>query len=542
MQNTASLPSADGNRQPVPTPPPPAPDSKVESAAPAPLWQRIVSGILVVVILGAFCGYVLGVQFPSLVGHKDDDNKGSAKDRDPAPVPGVSLVKGSPHTLAIPEDVRTVLGIRKGHRDALAAAKPPTVMKPLLLPGSTALDPTRLARIRARFAPARVVEIGQVHGFSPKTGQSTFRELRPGDRVRKGDVLGVFYSVDVGSKKNDLLDALVQLILDQRILDDAEKHREAVPAVFMHTQERAVQGDRNAISRAWNNLKAWDIPQEEIDALQEEAKKIAADKNAWFQTPEGKWVKGEKQAKSGNTDDLDKVKENPWGRVTLRAPFDGVIVERNLHVDEMVVDNTVNLFQIADVNRLLVNANAPEDELPTLEALDQSQRRWTIRTVGVTAAAGLPGTIDEIGYLIDPNQHNAIIKGYVNNPGQRLRAGQYVSATVQIPPPEGVVEIPVGALVDDGKQSLVFVQTDAAKSHYTMRRVQVTHRFDQRVFVRSTPIPKEEQFTRREAEEGLLPKEPLRPSERVLQAGVGELKAALLSLESQAEKERKDSK
>ena len=44
-------------------------------------------------------------------------------------------------------------------------------MRPLVLPGSTALDPTRLARIRARFAPARVVEIAQVQDPFPKTGQ-----------------------------------------------------------------------------------------------------------------------------------------------------------------------------------------------------------------------------------------------------------------------------------------------------------------------------------------------------------------------------------
>ena len=154
----------------------------------------------------------------------------------------------------------------------------------------------------------------------------------------------------------------------------------------------------------------------------------------------------------------------------------------------MVVDNTVNLFQIADVNRLLVLANCPEDSLPTLEALSQNQRRWTVQTVGANSAAGLPGTIDEIGYMIDPNQHTAIIKGYVDNPGRHIRAGQYVTATVQIPPPAGVVEIAVDALVDDGRQSLVFVQPDADKHHFTMRRVHVTHRFDHSVLVRSTPI------------------------------------------------------
>ena len=124
-------------------------------------------------------------------------------------------------------------------------------------------------------------------------------------------------------------------------------------------------------------------------------------------------------------------------------------------------------------------------------------------------------------------------------PDSVLRGGQTVSATVRIPPPPGVVEIPIDALVDDGKQSLVFVQAaDAAKPQYTMRRVQVTHRFDQRVFVRSTPIPKAEQMTAQETEEGLLPKEPLHPGERVLQTGAGELKAALLNLESLAKKQR----
>ena len=457
------------------------------------------------------------------------------EDPRPKESPAIALVRGQPHTVEVPEGVRAALGIRKGKQDLFAVAQAPTTMRPLVLSGSTALDPTRLGRIRARFAPARVVEIGRVHDFSRKTGRTEFRELRPGDRVAKGEVLGIFYSVDVGSKKNDLLDALTQLQLDQKVLDNVEKHLAAIPEVFRITAERAVQTDRNQIDRALHNLEAWDIPQGEIDALREEAKKQAADKNAWSKTREGRWVSGEKPATDDKIDP-GKNNENPWGRVTLRAPFDGVIVERNLHVDEMVVDNTVNLFQIADVNRLLVIANAPEDQLPVLEALDRGGRRWTVQTAGAGSAAGLPGTVDEIGYLIDPNQHTAIIKGYVDNPGQRLRAGQYVAATVLIPPPASVVEIPVDAIVDDGQQSLVFVQTDAAKPQYTMRRVQVTHRFEQKVFVRSTPIPKEERLTAREAEEGLLPKEALQPGERLLRSGTGELKAALLDLESQPEK------
>jgi cobalt-zinc-cadmium efflux system membrane fusion protein len=218
--------------------------------------------------------------------------------------------------------------------------------------------------------------------------------------------------------------------------------------------------------------------------------------------------------------------------VTLRADRDGVVVESNLEMGEMVVDNTVNLFQIADVSRLQVVANCPEDALPALEALDHRERKWAIRTVSAPADEGLPGTIDEIGYMIDPNQHTAVIKGYVVNPGKRIRAGQYVTATVKVPPPDDVVEIPTDALLEDGLQSVVFMQPDAALHKFTMRRVQVTHRFERSVFVRSSSIPKDEQLTAREADEGLLPKEPLRAGERVLLSGAVELKAALLELES----------
>ena len=106
---------------------------------------------------------------------------------------------------------------------------------------------------------------------------------------------------------------------------------------------------------------------------------------------------------------------------------------------------------------------------------------------------------------------------------------------MKIPPPGDVVEIPTDALLEDGLQSVVFVQPDAAVHRFTMRRVKVTHRFDRSVFVRSSPIPKEEQLTALEAEEGLLPNEALRSGERVLLSGSVELKAALLELESRPE-------
>jgi cobalt-zinc-cadmium efflux system membrane fusion protein len=488
--------------------------------------------LIVAVVLVIFLGFVLGVRLPGMAAAEE------VKIEPPKRL-GVDLVKGQPHTLFVPEDVRAALGIRKGGKDRIEIVQVPTTTRPLKLYGSTTLNPAKEVRIRVRFTPCRVVKIG-THLVFPgdegnDSGQTQERELQPGDRVQKGDVLGVFFSVDVGSKKNDLLDALVQYELDQKIYDNATERSDALPEVMVNTLWSKVVTDRNAINRALNNLLVWDIPQEEIDALQEEAKKISSDKNAWFKTRAGRWVKRQKQEKTGH--DPDKENDNPWGKVTLRAPFEGVIVERNITVHELVQDPTTNLFRIAQVDRMLVIANAPEDELPTLNALKPDQRTWTVNTVGVNALSGLKGRIGEVGYLIDPNQHTAIIKGYINNPGERIRAGQFVSCTIQIPPPKDVVEVPMNAVVEDGRNAVVFVQTDPAKQHYTMRRVQVTHRFEKTAFVRSKPFTEKERLTAEDKEMGMLPLEPLRPGERILSFGVGELKAALLDLESRPVKD-----
>ena len=83
----------------------------------------------------------------------------------------VELVAGKPNSLMVPEDVRKSLGIRVGNVEQIAVAEKPTRTRPLVMPGSTALDPARLIRVRVRFAPADVVEIGKIddpHSFAGK--------------------------------------------------------------------------------------------------------------------------------------------------------------------------------------------------------------------------------------------------------------------------------------------------------------------------------------------------------------------------------------
>jgi cobalt-zinc-cadmium efflux system membrane fusion protein len=420
----------------------------------------------------------------------------------------VELVEDVPRTLSVPERVQQALGIQGTY-----LVQEPKQGRPLVMPGSTALDPASVMRVKTRFN-AEVTEITEVPDANRRTasGKTAMRELRPGDSVRKGDVLAVVWSIDVGGRKSDLVDALVQLRLDEKRLKAREElyAKGSIPEDTLLQTRRDVVSDRNAKERAERTLRTWNVPDREIKEVYDEAELV---------------IEREGQR--------DTAKEQRWARSELTAPRAGTIVERNVSIGEYVADNTVNLFTIADVDRLLVMANPPEDAIPELLALKGDKLRWTLQTVGSTP---IKGPIEEVGYLVDPAQHTAVVKGYIDNPDRRLRAGQFVTATVELDAPPNVVEVPLTALAEGGKQSFVFVQPDPSKPNYTLRRVLVTHRFENTAFVRSFLTAREEKLTPEEDAQGFQPPRPLQPGERLITSGVLELRAALEDKESKAEK------
>jgi cobalt-zinc-cadmium efflux system membrane fusion protein len=475
--------------------------------------------VMALAVLVGFVAYVTGL-IPGMSAAQEPVAQQDAP-------PNIKLVADKPHTLSVPPDVRAALGIRKGGEDQTATVEVPTQTRPLVLSGSTGLDPSQLFRIRVRFTPAEVMKIGEAQERIKDTDYGLSREWRTGDVFHKGQLLGSFYSIDVGNKKNDLVDALAQLRLDLDILDasQAAYNRASLSLLDLLAAERAVRGDFNAIERAENTLRAWGIPEADVESVRQEAAEIIK--------------KREQEKKTGIKPNRDpkQLEEQlkRWAQVEIRVPaeFDGAtIVERNLNVRDVVVDNTLNLFQIARVDPIMVYVNAPEEDLPRLQKLNDAQRHWTIRTVG--EEDGIDGRIEDIGYIIDPAQHSAVVKGHIPNEGGRLRGGQYVTATVKLPPPDDVVAIPPNALADDGRQAGVFVEI--ADGVYTFRRVEVVQRFDHSIFVRSRfPNGQDVQaLTPEEQAQGLLPRQALKPGEKVITAGVLELKKELEDREASA--------
>src|SRR5262249_10439275 len=162
-----------------------------EGVVRAMVLTKVKTAAVVVLVLGAL----------SLAAGLSAQRVGAEK---PAADEAPALVRGSGDGVRIPAAAPAKLGIQ------VADVKPRSVAprRVLQLTGTLALDPDRLARVRCSCAPAVVVELGRPEG------QGEEQPLRVGDKVRKGQLLAVVDSSEVGAKKSDLYLAQAQLNLD----------------------------------------------------------------------------------------------------------------------------------------------------------------------------------------------------------------------------------------------------------------------------------------------------------------------------------------
>jgi multidrug efflux pump subunit AcrA (membrane-fusion protein) len=170
-----------------------------------------------------------------------------------------------------------------------------------------------------------------------------------------------------------------------------------------------------------------------------------------------------------------------------------------------------------------------------LEELKPGERLWTVHLGADPDAKPLSGTgqFDQIGRIIDPNQHTAQVMGWVDNPGERLLIGQFVTALVKLPPTPNLVAVPASAVIENGAGSKVIVRHGSGPDWRLESRVigLVGQGHDTARIIRH---PNDQQL-----HDGI---KPLEPYEEVLTNGVLEIADTLEDLESEnAESAKPDS-
>ena len=251
--------------------------------------------------------------------------------------------------------------------------------------------------------------------FTPFAGKVLAIAVRPGDLVKKGQVLAELAAPDLGVAQSEARKAEQDYALAQKSLARVRELHEAGVAPTKDLQSAQADEARAAAERQRTEarLKSWGLDVRAVDQ-----------------------------------------------RFALRSPLAGVVVERNLNPGQevradtpppsgiFVVSDPAHLWFLLDVAETSAAAVRPGQEV-TLSASTLGEGTVT-------------GRITQVADLVDPQTRSVKIRGTVDNPDRRLKAEMYVTAELRLPAERGIV-IPTSAIYLRGEKHYVFVAAGAGR-------------------------------------------------------------------------------
>ena len=140
-------------------------------------------------------------------------------------------------------------------------------------------------------------------------------------------------------------------------------------------------------------------------------------------------------------------------KIVLRAPRSGVIAERNA-VPGAAAESGAALFLVGDPGAMRIVADAFEGDLAGIHVGADAVVK--VQQLAVTT----PGTVRNIGAVLDKESRRATVLIDMKNPPAGLRPGMQAAVEIPLAATQQML-IPVTAvLIKDGDRQLVFVQVD----------------------------------------------------------------------------------
>ena len=146
---------------------------------------------------------------------------------------------------------------------------------------------------------------------------------------------------------------------------------------------------------------------------------------------------------------------NAQGIVTITAPIDGTIADREITIGQSVADAGAKLMTITDDRQVLVTANIYERDLGRLKIGQQV----SVKVPGAGDKV-FTGQISRIGTAVDPQSRVVAVQATLSNSDGSLKAGTFAEiklATSQVTTP--AVVIPASAVVEANLEKLVYVKS-----------------------------------------------------------------------------------
>ena len=306
---------------------------------------------------------------------------------------------------------------------------------PSTQPGLLHLTQEELSRVQLEVVPVAQGPLLSHREF-PATVQANHNELAHvtalirgrvvtvqvdvGQDVKKGTLLALLHSVDLGVAEGEYLKSAARLEEAERSHVRAKElyENKAVSLAELQRREAAMKAARAEARETKNRLELLGVPREEIDRLDREHT-IKAD-------------------------------------VPLRAPFDGRVITRNMTRGE-IVETDQKLFTVANLTDVWVVGNVPEKDI---QFIHKDQK------VNVVLAAYphaiFAGTITYIADVLSPATRTMSLRVTVSNPDRLLKPEMFAIVSVYATSSPDTLSIPLAAVQDGPDGKMVFVQRETS--------------------------------------------------------------------------------
>lgn len=341
-------------------------------------------------LLGVLLIIVVGAVLATLILTKSE-KKPVGKQDDDGPAPG--QVQSNPKAVHDTAHVMMDDGQVSASGIVVAAAGAAQIASVVQFPGEIQLNDDRTVHV-----------VPRVPGIAEAVLVST------GQTVRKGQALAVFSS---------------QVISEQRsALQSAQKRRSL--ALTVHDREK----------------KLWE---QKITAEQDFLQAQAALREAEIAVENAQQKLSALGVAAGTGTGLN--------RFELRAPYDGLVVERKLSVGEAVREDT-HIMTISDMSSVWVEVSIPAKDLPLLRV----GAKVLVRATAFDAKA--TGTVAFVGALVGEQTRMARARILLANPQGTWRPGLFVSIEVNAANLQVPVAVETEAVQTLGNRQVVFVREE----------------------------------------------------------------------------------
>lgn len=305
------------------------------------------------------------------------------------------------------------------------------------------------AILGAVVSPARVVfnADAMAHVGSAVTGRIAELRVKLGDSVKKGDVLAVVDSPELGEAQSEFL----------------------LKRAAVETARPSVQLAKDAFARAkqlhegTQSIAVSELQRREAELRTAEGSLRAAEAAAT--AAENKLhLYGMSQAAIAKL--LSSGEIEP--QYSIFAPIDGQVIEREVTLGELVRPDREALMIVADLSTTWVIADVPETRLGRIAIGSSTQIR--------TAAGGqtIAGTVTYIAPALDSTTRSAKVRIEVHEGHEALRPGMFVQATIMPrQSADAVLVVPSDAVQTVAGGPAVFVPVKGEPNTFAKRSIRV---------------------------------------------------------------------